>query len=226
MSAGARPDRRGQRTPRRQHRFGPDKPARRGLSRLPEVAWPVLIEILEEEGLAGLVDACGALHLSVRQAARLQHDPAEPSMFVSDGDQLVVPGEAATRLERLGATLAAVSCGDPGAWVARRLHGPVSTKLRRRLLPEHPWAAHVWVTVRLLRQRADELAVEQIGARPEYLRAYTRSAYAHVDELRPATTRAGADLLDAGLATFWNEVDAQLTPRARAALARVRGETW
>jgi len=170
----------------RSRRAGPDRGARHGFSRIPEVARPVVMACLEEAGLGAIYDLCAGLRLDLSEILHLRSSPSD---FVLNDEVIPLPPETKERILAFQSLLEK-SCSDTSrqaTWLANSL-SRVTTQVRKRLRGRFAWADHVVVNQATLHQIADEEAHRRLGESPEALRAFRRDPRASANSVRPATT--------------------------------------
>jgi hypothetical protein len=205
--------------PRR--RGGIGKPARQGLSFLPPVAYAPLRAILERHKLGALPVLLCLCRLSGSELKRcavrgsslvlLDEEGLEQARWPLD-EELVRPvAETLATLEQTATRLSDL------------LTKRVTCELRRCMAPEHPWVVHLRVTIGLLHRLGDAAAVAALRDRPDALRAWRRSPWAHAEDIEPLTTEAVASAYDEAEAAFWQRVAGLLSDddcRVLGALSR------
>jgi hypothetical protein len=210
--------------PRRRRRTGSDKNTRQGFSRIPDPAWPIILEVLEEQGLSALYDLCSAARFDVAEVVRLT--PAGHRRWKLGDEEFELPRATSERLETLNAILAdhEDDPGGPAGYLTTALKR-VTTEVKRRLAEAgYTWAPNVKVTVGTLHQASDEFAEARWRDQPHLLASFRRNPSVRPEGVRPATNITSAAAFDHAFAKIIAEVDPLLSDRARQALEELREE--
>ena len=206
---------------RRKRRAGPDRPTRRGFTRIPEEAGPAVLACLEEAGLGAVHDLCAGLRFELAEIVRMEATGLD---WLLNGEVVQIPTHTSERLRALQARLheQATEKGRMPAELLGDELKKVTTQVRGRLAPTHRWARNIVINARSLHQLADEQAHDRYRDEAPRLRTYRRTPNARAETVRPATTAMVADSFDRAMTPLLEEVWSRCTPRARDAIERLK----